>query len=395
MLIPKLEPSDKGVFVGGSANSLLSLIQGFGNGATVKVVTSLPQKIMRTFKQYQPEGGGFVILRNDSRPQSTMFGLVYLAKSALWALFLGRDRYDVVHGHSGYAIYAWATYFVGTILRCRRVHTIYCPIHQNSTVEGREKVVLKGRIALFALNQMDKVVAMSKNIADSLVDAGVKREKVVIMPTAINTQKFRPRDDERESVRERLGLISGQPTILFVGNLMRSKGLDVLVDAVGELVRHISNVRLIITLELKHSGFDERQDQILERINLLNIRENIVELGIIEYMPELLSFADVVVSPYRDTQGPSDYPLSIMEAMASSRCVVGTKVGGIPELISDRITGRLVEPDNAFELAGVLRELLMAPDIRSSYGNAARQHIIDNYSQDIVSAAHVKMYEHI
>jgi glycosyltransferase involved in cell wall biosynthesis len=212
------------------------------------------------------------------------------------------------------------------------------------------------------------------------------------MPTAVDIEKYRPRQHNGE-LRDRLGLSDQNLIILFVGSLIKSKGLDVLIEAIGKIYRQIPAIKLILTLELKHAGFDERTQSLQRRIDELGIRNLVIELGMIDFMPELVAEADVVVSPYRDTQGPSDYPLAMMEGMACARCVLGTTVGGIPELVSDGVNGRLVAPADHDSLAAALIDLLEDTDLRRQLGTKAREYILASHSPKKVAKDHLRMYE--
>lgn len=395
MLISKIEPSENGVYVGGSVNALLTLLKQFGlDNIPVKVLTSLNINKHLLFKKYLPEGADFTVFKNNGRAQSAMFGVVFALKSALWALFIGRGKYDIIHGHSGYAIYAWVTYFVAFIIGARPVHTVYCPIQTKGTVDNTARFLLKGKLALFALNKMDVVIAMSENIAVSLINAGVARDKISVMPTAVDTERFRPRQSNNE-IRAQLKLNNDDLLVVFVGNLMKSKGLDVLVEAVGKIYKQFPNIKLILTLELKHTGFDERAQLLKKQIDELGLSDSVLELGMINFMPELISEADVIVSPYRDTQGPSDFPLAMMEAMASARCVVGTTVGGMPELVRDGVNGMLAIAGDAGSLANTLAELLEDSNLRRELGIKAREKILSSYSPKRVADDHLEMYKKV
>ena len=116
MLISKIEPSENGVYAGGAVNALLSLIKQLAvDDIPVNVLTSVSARKRSLIRKYQPPGAEFTVFRNDRRSQSAMFGFVFLLKAVLWALYRGRGNYDIAHGHSGYAIYAWVTYLVAFI----------------------------------------------------------------------------------------------------------------------------------------------------------------------------------------------------------------------------------------------------------------------------------------
>jgi glycosyltransferase involved in cell wall biosynthesis len=395
MLIPRIEPSDNGTIVGGSVNSLLRLTCGLSKqNVGTKVVTSTSSKGIAAFNKFIPDLNGFCIFANDRKPQSTKFALTFLWKTLIGLLTGKFKRADIVHGHSGYAAYAFVTYLLGKIIGCPKVHTLYCPVVKKGTVDNKEKWVLKGELSKFALKKMDMILAMSRNIASSLFEAGIPKEKIVVMPTAIDTIRFSPRNDGLE-VRKHLKLSSAAPVILYVGNLMKSKGLFVLLEAFSGVVKKIPDSRLIVTFELKDANFDKRHVEFLKKVEKFDLRNNVIELAIVSYMSSLMAAADLVVSPYVDTQGPSDYPLALMEAMATGRCVIGTKVGGIPELIEDGMNGVLVPPSNPLMLDVVITDLLRSHEKRKRMGKSARQTILEKHSIDKVAGEHLYMYKEV
>ncbi len=395
MLLPKVEPTEEGVYVGGSAKSLIILMQELSSCSCISVdlVTSSPERALRSARRHKMTGGAQFVLKNNGKPQSYAFGLVFLFKVVLWALAHRHKSYDIVHGHSGYGAYAWATYLAGKLLGCRSVHTLYCPIENKGFVDGQHRRALNSHCLLRALKKMDRVVAMTQNIKKSLLQAGVEPRKVTVMPNAIDPRYF-AKPEEASLLPEALGVIGNAPLLLYAGNLMESKGLDILIDALGRVRAKHPGIKLVLTLELAHKGFHTREEELATHIRRLGLEENITKLGIIDYMPQLVARADIVVSPYRDTQGPSDYPLILMEAMAAGRCVVGTNAGGIPELIADGHNGRLADPTPE-SLAEVIGELLESPEDRTEMGQNAKKTVREKYSPNVVAEQHIDLYETI
>lgn len=392
--IPKLEPSDTGVFVGGSVNALLSLLVGVGRQVSGVLLTSVRKARAQLVKKHGPRVEELVILTNDHPPQSLLFGFLFLLKACIWAIRNRGRAFEVAHGHSGYAIYAWATLLIGAALGSRKVHTVYCPLNMHGTVVNRKSVFLGARFAAIALKRMDHIIAISTNVRESLITAGIPASSITAIPNAIDTDRYRPRGDS-SNVRRTLGVGKDDPVVLFVGNLTRSKGLDLLIAAMRRVVEDVGNARLVVTLELRHHSFDESERALAKQIVDANMQGNMIQLGIIDFMPELLAAVDIVVSPYRDTQGPSDYPLALMEAMAAGRCVVGSKTGGLPELIEDGVNGKLVEPEESEALAKALLQLVHSAELRARLGAEARRSVLERFATDRIAERHLQVYKNV
>lgn len=399
MTISKVEPSDNGVYVGGSVNALLSLCKGLIlRGLAVEVVTCMPATKRRHFDRNILVPVSFSVLNNNAKPQSIGYSLIYLSKMVFWSIIRGRGRVDLMHGHSGYAGYAWVTYLMGIILRCPKIHTIYCPLNSssNKSQNGISKVTsIVSVVTKYPLGRLDRIVAMSENVFDSLLNAGVDMDKITIIPNGIDTERYTPDLSASINVRKKLKLIEDDKVVLFVGNLLHAKGLDLLIESMVEITANEPHCKLIVTLELEHKGFREKWRQIEKRVAELSLKKNIVRLGMINYMPQLLASADIVVAPYRNTNGPSDYPLAIMEAMSCGTSVVGTKVGGMPELITDGENGYLVDANDVNCLSMAVNKLLKYPELRKKMGAAARTRILNQYSVDRVSKEHMNLYNDV
>ena len=107
-----------------------------------------------------------------------------------------------------------------------------------------------------------------------------------------------------------------------------------------------------------------------------------------ERLPEL----DVLVQPSR----ADNLPLSILEAMAAGLPVVGTRVGGIPELIVDGVTGFVVEPESPRALADALEQLAASPERRQASSAARRaERVAEHFSPEQVARRMVALYEEL
>ena len=181
------------------------------------------------------------------------------------------------------------------------------------------------------------------------------------------------------------------PRIVSVGRLVPFKGFDDLIDACGELARRqihfvcdiIGDGPLRETLQAKIEQLD-----LASRVNLLGSLSQGAVL-------EKLQAADIfALASTADAQGATDvFPTVILEAMASARPVVSTRLAGIPELVVDGQTGILAAPSDSTAVAQALERLLRDAELRLRFGDAGRARIEQHFRIEQTVAPLIEMLE--
>jgi L-malate glycosyltransferase len=149
-----------------------------------------------------------------------------------------------------------------------------------------------------------------------------------------------------------------------------AKGHDDLLEAVPAVRRAVGPVRFLIV------GDGPREPMLRRAAERQGTGDALVFLGRRADVPALLARTDLVCHPAR----MEGLPNAVMEAMAASRPIVATAVGGTPELIQDGVHGLLVPPEDPGALAVALIKLLADRDLRARLGRAARERIAAQYS---------------
>jgi L-malate glycosyltransferase len=178
--------------------------------------------------------------------------------------------------------------------------------------------------------------------------------------------------------------LSAQPTILFLANLQKKKGIYVLLDAFAEVVKVISNCRLII------AGVGPELDAVAQKLKGMDCRDNIELLGRVERrnVPGLLQGSDVFCLP----SFGEPYATSVIEAMSCGKPIVATNAGGLPHLIPSE-GGILVPTQDAVALAAALVSVLSDERLRRSMGLANRAHVEEHLSWPSVIGQLEGVYE--
>jgi glycosyltransferase involved in cell wall biosynthesis len=197
------------------------------------------------------------------------------------------------------------------------------------------------------LNLCRSVVAVSRPLAARLVAIGVGSEKVHTVFNGVDTSRFRP--TPKSEARAALGVAADARVILFVGNLLRSKGCLDLFEAFALLAR------IDPALQLVFVGAGAARADVASRAAAEGLAHRVQFVGKVahESLPAWFSACDVFCLPSHN----EGLPNVILEAMSCGAPVVASRVGGIPDALPE-FAGMLVEPQDADALAHALRESL-------------------------------------
>jgi glycogen(starch) synthase len=173
--------------------------------------------------------------------------------------------------------------------------------------------------------------------------------------------------------------------VLFLGRLHPYKGVDVLLQAMV-LIKQQADVRLVV------AGDGDGREGLELLATSLGIGDRVSFVGSVSGATKhwLLQQAVCVAVPSRMEAGP----LVILEAYAAGKPVVGSRIPGIEELISEGRTGRLVEPEQPAALAAALNELLQNPAMAAGWGAASRL-LADDYAWPAIAARHIALYQEL
>lgn len=224
----------------------------------------------------------------------------------------------------------------------------------------------------------DKIVATSHAVATIYADV-VPADKLFVNHAGVDLAEFAPIDrcSARRAVEQELGL-SGKKIVVFASMPRRWKGPHVLVQAADEIRQYLPDVIYLLVGESHFSKDRVYKKELIGLINHLNLNEQVKLLGFRQDVYQLIAAADCLVQcPIEN----DPLPTVVLEAMALRTPVVGTAIGGIPEEIDHQVTGLLVEPDNASELAQAVSWILDNPETAHRWVEAARRKVEAEFSQ--------------
>ena len=324
-------------YLGGITSHALSVAEAFAGDADIRVeIAVLPGRTPdRTLVERVRERGCAV----HEIPMRGAFD-----PGVFWRLrrLTVEGEYHLVHTHA----YRGLLVARHARLPAPLIHTCH-----GGAVEPAFRTRVWERLSLRAMNKPRRVIACSDYVRRWLTARGVASSTIEVIHNAV----AEPAEPVQRLTREQFGIAADGTVFLYAGRLAPGKGLELLLEAVTGL----PNAFLLV------AGEGPMRSQLENQAAASKARVHF--LGMVHDMAAFYELADVAVLP-SDMEA---LPMGLIEAAAWGLPPVATHVGGIPEVVEDRVTGRLVPPGDADALRAAL-EQAMSPAWRQSAGEAAR-----------------------
>ena len=209
----------------------------------------------------------------------------------------------------------------------------------------------------------DRVIFVSNYIKSTMVEKVTFSNTTKVVYNGIDTvNRFFPPNKHKTIFRESLGLSSDDIVIGQVGSLNYLKGVDILIDAFAK-IKTGHNVKLVLV------GEGPEEQNLKELASRLGVKDSVLFFG---YRDDIDNYYKYVLNIKVLASRFEGLGLSIIEAGACGLPVVGSRCGGIPEVIEDRVSGFLFSVNDTNELAEQLSELIRNPALRKKMGKQGR-----------------------
>ena len=299
----------------------------------------------------------------------TAFSLAPRDVKALIKLYLlmRRERPHIVHTHTAKAG------FLGRIVaRLAGVPVIVHTFHGHvlNGYYGPLKNWLLRRIERSLAAISDRLVTVSEQVKAELVAHGVARaEMITVIPLGFDLEPFLNSCVQRGEFRREMGLSGGIRLVGIVGRLFPIKNHHLFLKAAAQIAAQ-HPTRFVIV------GDGSLRSALEQQAREFGIGDQVLFTGWRRDLPRIYADLDVLVVA-SDNEGT---PVSAIEAMAAGCPVVATRVGGLPDLISDLTIGRLVPPRDTAALANAVLDLLRHPDAARQMGRNAAEAVRQRFA---------------
>jgi len=370
--------------VSGPDESLIGLLRGLRG--RVEPVVVLPPGSPH-IARYQ-EAGALVIEQPMQRIRRTgnvgammTYGAMFLPDTLRFLRLIRRHKIDLVHTNMEVVLQS------GLAARLAGVPSVY---HVRGTSFATPRRVCDAVVG--AINRLaDEVIVISSAVGRIFYERGI-RDKVSVIFNSLDPSAF-DRYDAGETAALRRELSGGAegPLVATVGRINPRKGLECFVEAAALVARRHPDVRFSVvgdTADALEEAYLARLRELSERVGLAG---RIVFAPARRDIVKLMSALDLFVM----TSINEGFGRVLIEAMAARRPVVASDVGGIPDIVEDGVTGRLVPAEQPAAFASAISELLSDPEWLRRAGEAGRRRVEAHFGDASQLPAVMKVYRRV
>ncbi len=281
------------------------------------------------------------------------------------------DGIEVLHTH-GYKADLY-----GYVAARRSGRPIVATCH--NWLGGTAALGIYNHLDRMALKRFHGLAAVSDSVAQRLLDSGVAAKKIRTIANGIDVEPF-----ERARPLPVFDF-DGNNVVGIVARLDLQKGFECLLRATRELCGAFPELKVVIV------GEGPDRQAIENMIQRFGLQSSVIVAGQHSDMPAIYAAMDIFVLPSLN----EGLPMTILEAMASSKPVIATRVGAIPTVIKDGETGLLVDPGDANGLRDALARLLADSDLCGRIGSAGHNWVSRNYTSEAMALKYRQMYDEV
>jgi len=247
-------------------------------------------------------------------------------------------------------------------------------IEEQTKYRGLKDPSVAKWVAYRVFSAAKEILAVSEGVESYLNSFSSTREKIHVIPNGVNPDRFRENKRILDPTEDETFVIG------FVGTLKPWHGLSTLVEAFEFVHQQNPNTQLLIV------GDGPEKNNIIQDLKDRNLLSATKFTGSVPHseIPSLLNSMNVAVAPYPRMENFYFSPLKVFEYMMAGLPVVASNIGQLNDLIQNEKNGFLYPPENIESLSKILFRLNEDSHLRQTIGTAAKAHIIQNHTWDIV-----------
>lgn len=291
------------------------------------------------------------------------------------------EKIDILHAHIWNPASCRYAYLVAKSTKIPLITTEHDPFKLNFFKDAFKKR---------AINHVSKIITVSENNKKILAKLyPTQKSKIKVILNGIDVTWWKSQllrfteEDFKKIKKEVFNAEEKSLIIISIAELHERKGLKYLIKAMPEVIVKFPNIKLVIV------GEGPERSELENLIKKLNLENKVILLGQKKDIPKLLKSSDIFALPsIREAFG-----LVNLEAMLTPLPIIATKVGGIPEIVNDKKTGILVEPESEKSLSETLIKLLSSPKTRQKMATEGQKRVIELFDAKKMAEKYEDIYK--
>ena len=357
--------------LGGAAIVLRNLIKEIKREEEINLIVACPEgELEKVFR----EDGVRVEVVNSKRIVRTLNPLELL--SYFYNFFqvnlkllriVKKYNINILHANSlGAHIYS---FFAAKVARIPNVW------HLHDILKERK---LNRLLCIFLSKMANQIVVVSYAVKKSLVDFGINSNKIIVIYNGLDLKFWNPEMFKEDYLSQKFNINENLIKMGIIGQLNELKGQDIFLKAAIYLIRMgYVNLRYYIIGDELFKEENDYKDNLYKKVKVNHIEDYVIFTGKRNDIPNIISFLDIIVICSRY---PDSLPTVVLEGMAMGKVVIGSNVGGIPEMIINNETGVLIPPNDPEALANAILDLINRPYKIKEMGIKARERIKSKFT---------------
>ncbi|MCG6870875.1 MAG: glycosyltransferase family 4 protein [Gammaproteobacteria bacterium] len=228
----------------------------------------------------------------------------------------------------------------------------------------------------------DKVVTISEAIRNMLTDRGIAPEKISCVHSAVNAEHYTRRCDDTSALHRAFGIPPGRKVVAVIAQLIPRKGHHHLLAALPEILERAPDTHFLFL------GRGPLKGNITDQLTRSGLSSHVTLGGFRDDLDAWFGCLDLVVHP-AEMEGLG---VSLLQASAAGVPIVAFAAGGIPEVVRDRVNGRLLAVGDIPGLRDAVVELLTDDDLARRYGEAGRALVREEFSVEAMVQGNIAVY---
>jgi glycosyltransferase involved in cell wall biosynthesis len=283
-------------------------------------------------------------------------------------------NYSIIHSHTSHAHTLAYLASIGTAVRRLVTRRVDFSIFRHSFLH------LSGLKYRF---MADGYIAISNRVKAVLVDDGISDRRIFVVHSGIDPERFKQASGDH--LRSEFDIKDNQKIVINVAHLADHKGQKYLIRAIPHVLAKLPNTRFFIV------GRGGLMDELQALASALGLKRQLVFTGFRSDVGAFYKIADLcVMSSIEEGLGTA-----VLDAMACGIPVVATTAGGLPEIVRDGKTGRLVAPADPLALAEGMIDLLTHPELAEAMADQGRAKVRQCFSLQAMVDKNIEVYRKI